>query len=163
MMLQIELVPSTAWFSNLRSELSAAEWERVKAQTFKNANYRCEVCQGIGPKHPVECHEVWDYDEKGKTQTLMRTIALCPNCHASVHYGLSRVLGREKKVRKHLMTVNGWDEKTLDAHVNDANNAWRRRNSITWVLNAKWLISFIELGGNTRKKIFAHAKGELER
>lgn len=88
MKLTIELVPSTSWFSNLRSLLSSEEWDKIRRGCYKNANYKCEICSGVGPKHPVECHETWEYDEKQGIQKLIGLIALCPSCHEVKHVGL---------------------------------------------------------------------------
>lgn len=38
---------------------------------------------------PVECHEVWDYDDDRKIQRLERRVALCPACHEVKHAGLA--------------------------------------------------------------------------
>ena len=42
--LTVELIPSTCWFSNLRSELSKEEWDRLRRATYERASQRCEVC-----------------------------------------------------------------------------------------------------------------------
>lgn len=64
MKLSVELVPSTSWFKNLRSMLAPEEWDRLRRKTYREADYRCEICDGQGPDHPVECHEIWHYDDK---------------------------------------------------------------------------------------------------
>ena len=53
MILTIELVPKSCWFSNLRDHLTEAQWKEVKLSTFKAAGNRCEICQGVGDKWPV--------------------------------------------------------------------------------------------------------------
>src|ERR1044071_5919999 len=97
MKLTIELVPKTCWCSNLRDHLSKEEWDVVKKYTSKNAGYICEICSGKGDKWPVECHEIWLYDDKRKIQTLERTIALCPSCHEVKHFGLASINGRSEQ------------------------------------------------------------------
>ena len=57
--LTIELVPKTAWYKNVRSEVSKDRWDELRKECYRNANYKCEVCGGTGPKWPVECHEIW--------------------------------------------------------------------------------------------------------
>ena len=59
MKLTIELVPQTAWYSNVRSNVTKSEWDVLRKACYKAAGYKCEVCSGKGPKHPVECHEMW--------------------------------------------------------------------------------------------------------
>ena len=41
--LTVELVPRTCWFSNVRSEISAADWDRRREMTAEGAGHRCEV------------------------------------------------------------------------------------------------------------------------
>ncbi len=62
--LTIELVPSTRWFSNVRTEVSPEEWDRLWKAAARDARYRCEVCSGKGSKWPTECHEHWEYDDE---------------------------------------------------------------------------------------------------
>jgi hypothetical protein len=39
--------------------------------------------------------ERWDYDDATGVQALRRLLALCRGCHASTHYGLVEVQGRD--------------------------------------------------------------------
>jgi hypothetical protein len=158
-LLFVDLVPRSAWFSNLRSEITKGEWEQVKQVTFKVANHVCEICAGRGPKHPVECHERWHYDEQTRTQTLLRTIALCPDCHEATHYGLAGIKGRASEAKQHLMWVNRWEEAVATEHIRKANTDWKRRSEIKWVLDARWLLGFVSVSAATRQKILGHAAG----
>lgn len=71
-LLTIELVPETCWYSNVRSNVSPEEWERLKRIAFKRAGYWCEICGGRGPQWPVECHERWLYDDLPHIRKLDR-------------------------------------------------------------------------------------------
>lgn len=116
------------------------DWDTLRRRVYARANYKCEVCGGKGPTHPVECHEVWEYDEKNKVQKLIGLIALCPDCHSVKHWGLAQMRGKEQECAAHLMKVNGWDADTAKAHVIEAFNTWLRRNKIKkWKLDASWL------------------------
>lgn len=126
-MLSIELVPKTAWYKNLRAELTKDEWENVKRKTFIMANYVCEICGGRGSAHPVECHEVWKYDIDAKVQTLVRTIALCPACHEVKHFGLANLKGRFKIAMNHLIKINRWDEAAGNWYFDQCGEEWLRR------------------------------------
>jgi len=61
--LSLKLVPATAWFANLRNICEQQTWDVIRKRTYKAYDYRCGICGGIGDKHPVECHEVWAYDD----------------------------------------------------------------------------------------------------
>lgn len=159
----VDLVPRTAWFSNLRSEITNDEWVLVKKATFEPAGYACQACGGGGAEHPVECHERWHYDSTTKVQTLLGTIALCPACHEATHFGLARVRGRDGEALRQMMRVNGWDESQTMRHVRQAMDEWVRRSEIKWRLDARWLLDFVPLSEGTRKKIADHASGIAER
>lgn len=161
--LRIDLVPNTAWFSNLRSELTGKEWEQVKTATYNQAQHRCEACGGRGCKRPVECHERWQYNLDTRVQTLIGTIALCPACHEATHYGLARVRGRDDKARQQLMKVNGWTDAQVHSHIREAMDEWKRRSNVQWTLDARWILDFVEISEATRKKILDHASGLGER
>jgi hypothetical protein len=154
--LSIELVPRTCWYSNVRSNVSAADWEKCKQFVRKRSGDRCEVCGGKGPKWPVECHEIWDYDDDESRQTLMGLIALCPDCHEVKHIGrVSVTEGPPGIVRclEHLGRVNGWDLETCEAYVKNEFHIHALRSLSEWELDVSWL-SFlgIETGDLDRSR-----------
>ena len=132
MKLNIELVPSTSWFTNLRSILPTSDWDLLRRAVYKDAGYKCEVCGGKGDKHPVECHERWAYDDVNHVQTLVGLIALCPSCHMVKHFGLAAHRGYDKVALKHLMIVNKWNKEEATSHVNDAFRTWSDRSNHQW-------------------------------
>jgi hypothetical protein len=137
--LTIELVPRTCWFSNVRSEVSSADWETLKKLTSKAANYHCEVCGGRGPKWPVECHEVWEYLEPQHVQRLIRLVALCPACHEVKHIGLAQIHGRLDEALRHLAKVNSWSTSATRAYAEAAMETWDRRSQFEWTLDLSYL------------------------
>lgn len=139
MKLTIELVPSTSWFSNLRSLLSATEWDKIRKGCYKNANYKCEVCDGIGPKHPVECHETWEYNEETNTQKLVSLVALCPNCHEVKHIGLAGIKGRHNEAVAHFCKVNNCSKAEAEIYIKKAFEVWNKRSESDWTLDISLL------------------------
>jgi hypothetical protein len=118
-------------------------WEVLKKQTAKLTRYRCEICAGRGRRWPVECHEVWLYDDKTHTQTLVRLIALCPMCHKVKHIGLASVNGEFDEVRAHLMKVNQWPQQaTADAYIARAFHIFEERSQHEWALDISYLKQF---------------------
>jgi len=138
MKLTIELVPSTSWFSNLRSLLSAAEWDVVRKGCYKNANYKCEICGGVGSAHPVECHETWEYQEEG-IQKLVGLIALCPSCHEVKHIGLAGIKGRHNEAVAHFCKVNGCKPAEAEKYIQEAFVTWNERSRSEWKLDVSLL------------------------
>ncbi len=138
-LLTVELVPSTCWFSNVRDHVSKPTWDKLRKATYKQANYRCEVCGGRGHKHPVECHEIWDYDDQKYIQTLEGLTALCPSCHQVKHIGLAGLKGQGQKAEAHLAQVNGWSSEQTDAYLETVWETWHKRSRHDWSLNLDWL------------------------
>ena len=134
-----ELVPATAWCSNLRSELSKERWDELRRFVYRRAWYRCEICGGKGEKHPVECHEVWEYDLKTGVQKLGGLVALCPACHECKHVGLAEVNGRIEAVIGHMGRVNGMDKKEVGVIIAEAARVWRERSERGWKLDLSHL------------------------
>jgi len=138
-MLTVELVPSPVWYVNLRSELTKAEWDHVRKWCYKRANYTCEVCGGKGPKWPVECHEIWEFNDEEKTQTLKGVIALCPDCHQVKHIGLAGKRGEGVKAQNHLAKVNGWTTKQTRKYIKEAFEIWEERSEHDWKVDISWV------------------------
>ncbi len=141
-LLTVELVPSTCWFSNLRSELSKEEWDRLRRPIFERAGRRCEVCGGRGTQHPVECHEVWEYDDEDHAQHLAGLVALCPACHEAKHMGYASSVGRAGQARAHLARVNSWSMDDVEMYLETQFEQWSRRSQHEWSLDLSWLRPF---------------------
>ena len=138
-LLTVDLVPKTCWCHNVRSEVSPAQWDILRKQCYRNADYKCEICGGTGPDWPVECHEVWEYNDKSRTQILRRLIALCPSCHQVKHIGLAGIQGNYDIAVDHIMSVNNWNRHEAEMHINEAFDTWRLRNEHNWTLDIAWL------------------------
>ncbi len=139
MMLTIELVPSTCWFSNVRSEVSKADWDKLRRSTYARSGRVCQVCGGVGPDWPVECHEIWDYDDVAHVQKLLGLVALCPACHQVKHIGLANVNGRGEEAERHLAQVNNWTARQASLYVQEQFRVWDHRSQYEWRLDLSWL------------------------
>jgi 5-methylcytosine-specific restriction endonuclease McrA len=140
--LTIELVPETCWFSNVRSSVSRQDWDKLRLHTYRQASYCCQICGGIGTQHPVECHEIWDYDDQNLVQTLKGLIALCPACHECKHMGLAQIRGREEPAKQHLAKVNNWTQAQTEIYVFDCFEIWYQRSQKEWKLDISYLEKF---------------------
>lgn len=132
--LTIELVPRTAWGSNLRGKLPVG-WPRISAAVREAAGGRCEICGRRSAK--LEAHEVWDYGERG-IQRLAGILALCRKCHEVKHFGLACVRERAAEASAHLAAVNGWSAREAEDYVDEAFAVWRERSEIEWELDLSW-------------------------
>lgn len=139
MKLTIELVPSTSWYNNVRSNVSKKEWDKIRKSSYKKAKYRCEICNGVGINHPVECHEIWHYDDINKIQTLKGFISLCPSCHKVKHAGLAEINDESHLVISQLMEVNNLNELQACSYFVDAGEKWIERSKYEWKLDISYL------------------------
>jgi hypothetical protein len=133
--LTVELVPSTCWYTNVRSNVPKAVWDRLRRRVAAEAGQRCEICGGRGRRWPVECHEVWAYDDGQRIQRLERLVALCPACHEVKHAGLASKRGRAEAVVEHLAAVNGWSAEDAELYLESAFETWATRSRHEWTLD----------------------------
>lgn len=139
LLLTIELVPETAWFSNVRSMISKSDWDKLRKEIHKKANYKCEICGENDKNRSLECHEVWEYDDKNYIQKLIRLVCLCKNCHRVKHIGFAYVKGDGKLAEKHLARINSWNQKEVEAYIDKQFDAWKRRSKFGWLIDLSWL------------------------
>lgn len=152
--LTLELVPLLAHYTNVRSNVSKEEWDSIRESAYKKANYCCEVCGGIGIKHRVECHELWNYDDENMVQKLTGFISLCPYCHEVKHMGFANIQGRGKEARKHLSDINSWTKDKTDKYVDEQFDVWSQRSHFPWELD----ISLLNSNDNESKTVIINGK-----
>jgi len=142
--LTVELIPSTVFFSNLRSVLTKNEWDKLRKESYEKANHKCEICNDNGKnqgyRHNVECHEIWDYNYKLKTQTLIGLVSLCPRCHFIKHIGRTFAIGKQAEAFKHLENVNQWNHKEVVTYLVECFVEHKKKSQINWKLNLNILI-----------------------
>jgi hypothetical protein len=133
----IDLVPSTCWFTNVRSCVDEGQWNALRTMVYRRAGNRCEAC-GVPrgrDRQRLEARERWEYDEDNYTQTLRRLIALCWSCHRATHFGFAEVTGTSAEAKAHLRAVNGWSAGEADTHIAWAFALWERRSAREWQLD----------------------------
>ena len=133
--LTVELVPSTCWYTNVRSNVSKAVWDGLRRRVASEAGHRCEICGGRGRRWPVECHERWHYDDAARVQRLERLVALCPDCHEVKHAGLASKRGRLEAVIRQLVKVNGWTADDAALYLEAVFETWAQRSRHQWTLD----------------------------
>lgn len=139
MKLTLDLIPESSFFKNVRSEVTQKQWDEIRRTVYKRAGYKCEICGGSGKKHPVECHEIFEYNQKTRVQKLSRLIALCPACHRVKHFGLWSHKGYEEEMLKHLQKVNKISAREARIIVGEAFEEWGLRSDTQWKLDLSLL------------------------
>jgi len=134
----VDLIPASCWFTNVRSRVSARDWDRLRTLVYGRARNRCEACgTGVNREHQVwlEAHERWDYHHTSRTQPLTRLVCLCTRCHQATHFGYAELTGRAEQALAQLCAVNHWTRADAEAHVAAAASLWRFRSETDWALD----------------------------
>jgi len=83
--LTIEPIPQGNWGISLAHVLPSPVWDKLRREVYDRAKRQCEVCGNTSKR--LHCHEEWSYDERKKTQKLVRLRCLCELCHDVKHWG----------------------------------------------------------------------------
>lgn len=135
--LDFEYVPEECWYSNLRSALSPADWDKVRKDAYARAKGRCMICGASGR---LEAHEKWVYDDEQRLQTLETVVALCHACHEVKHISRAYLVGRGADAMEHFMRINGVTQMEFHEALQEANEAYLQRNKVEgWVTDCTWL------------------------
>ena len=139
--LNFEMVPDGCWYSNLRSILSAAQWDLVRKDAYSRAGGKCMICGA--PCRRLEAHERWSYDEARGIQKLEDVVAVCRACHEVIHIGRTALTGREAEAQAHFMKVNGATQSEYHAALGEANRVHAERSRAEWVTDISKLRELI--------------------
>ena len=135
--LNFELVPDACWYANLRSVLTAEQWDVIRKDAYARAKGKCMICGAAGR---LEAHERWSYDDENLVQTLQTVIAVCRSCHEVIHIGRTQLMGRGMEAMEHFMKVNQCRQMDYHAALANANEEYFRRNRVEgWVTDITWL------------------------
>jgi len=132
--LTIDLVPRSCWWSNVRTHLTRTQWDKIRTQICRLADNKCEICGGTGTSHLVECHEIWEYDQQEKVQTLKKIIAVCPSCHQTKHIGRTRNFNIElwDQAYKRFQNINELTDSETELFHDYFWQQWEERSGMEW-------------------------------
>jgi len=136
--LDIELVPRSTWYQNVRSAVSKQAWKDLRALYLKG---QCQYC---GYKGVLHLHEIWGYDEVNYVQTLKGFVTLCNMCHHIKHLGLAGLLGQRGdidygRVIKHFCRINECTVEDFLADRAEAFEQWEERSKHEWTFDLTYL------------------------
>jgi hypothetical protein len=154
----VDMIPSSCWFTNVRSCVTPRDWERLRRMITYRADRRCEACGATEDREVgrwLEAHERFAYDERVGVQTLRRLICLCSSCHQATHFGYATVTGRDAEAFAHLRAVTGMSRVEAARHVEAAEALWIRRSGRVWTLDLSILTS---AGVTLRRPEAAHER-----
>ncbi len=118
--------------------MTREEWDTLRKRVYTDYGNRCGVC---GNPPPLECHELWDYDDKKHVQKLTGFIALCRLCHAVKHMGLTELRARNAEaVKEHFLKINQCDRKTFENERKIAFELFEKRSKHGWKIDVGGMI-----------------------
>lgn len=132
-----ELVPAPLWELSAKKTLGAA-WKRIRQDVLDAARHTCEVC-GHEPNpyygDPLHCHEVWHYDDRRGTATLVKLRMQCKACDSAVHIGRAMQWGAGDAALTQLQKVNAISLFEAERLYAAAMIEWKRRSAKAWRLS----------------------------
>lgn len=129
----VDMIPSSCWFTNVRSCVEPSDWDRLRKFVYQRAEYRCECCSKSNCT--LEAHERWHFNDATKVQKLMRIIALCTDCHLATHIGHTTITNRGNEAFDHLMKVTGMSLEQAEDHIDEAYELCAARDEYIWELD----------------------------
>ena len=139
-LLEIELVPRTTWYNNVRSRVSRDKWNAIRVH-FKKPS-----CQFCGRRYGLHCHEVWKYDDVGHIQKLSGFETACFLCHSIKHLGLAGLMAKRgdldyRRLVEHYCACNGCAREDFIQDREEAFKLWEERSKFEWTVDISYLDS----------------------
>lgn len=128
LILTIDMLPKGAWDNDFSRTLPKKEWDILRTACYKRANHQCQIC-GYSTDD-LNAHEIWEFNTKNKTQTLIDIIGICNKCHGLKHIRNTQRLGYEEEAKKHFMKVNNCNELDYASCLAQAQISFNEQNKI---------------------------------
>ena len=153
--LEIGLVPRPLHHKNLRNMIPRQVWEAIRSERLEAAGGRCEICGSEGKSalavkvpvpeflrgktlretpsgsSPLDCDEVWAYDDARCVATLRKVRMLCKLCHSVKHIARGAEADRRALVA-HFMAVNQVGREVFEEHEQQAYLELEMRSAKAW-------------------------------
>lgn len=133
--LKIEPIPNFTWGISLANKLPKEEWDKLRQQVYRDANYTCEICGATGGV--LHCHEVWKFDDKRKIQRLIKLECCCDLCHDVHHFGRTKAMKpwpRTDRCINHWCKVNGRTIEDFRAYEKELKEVNYKRAEIAYIV-----------------------------
>ncbi len=131
--LVIQPVPKNNWGDTLAHTLPKIVWDELRKAVYTRADNKCEICTDI--LTTLHCHENWVFNDKLKTQLMQSLMAICRECHNTIHWYRSQVMAAKRSstkiypaiLRDHFMKVNGCSSGDFVRYMNECDRVKRLR------------------------------------
>lgn len=126
--LGIEPRPASTWGVTLANLLKRDEWDEIRTQVYREADYKCTICGSSDGQ--LHAHEVWAFDDKKKIQRLKDIECCCRLCHDVHHFGRSSQVypkDYQRKLVAHWCKVNKKTKADFEKHLTEIREINRKR------------------------------------
>ena len=107
----------------------------MREDALEAACHTCEICGDTPPPiygDPLNCHEVWLYDDKRRLATLASLRIQCSKCDGAVHMGRTVAHGGRNVAISQLCRVNGMTREEAGRLYSQAMSVWAKRSKKIW-------------------------------
>ena len=127
--LTFQFVPEHSWYKNLHN--FTPRWNEI-SEKIRETN-KCEICGK--ETHDLDAHEVWTYNDITHTQSLDNIIAVCKDCHNTIHIGHANITGKTKEAIAQYKKVNQLTDAEINKDYNEAVSVWEIRSGYEWTID----------------------------
>lgn len=129
--LRIEPIPAGSRLASLARLMPRSLWNRIRRAAYRRAAYRCKIC---GRRSRLDCHEVWQFNERTGYQWLRGFQALCRSCHSVKHLFFVHDSRKQAKLLHHFMTVNRISPEQVEKYLRMARKRQLRLDRRKWIV-----------------------------
>eukprot|EP00241_Pyramimonas_parkeae_P019554 CAMPEP_0114281954 /NCGR_PEP_ID=MMETSP0059-20121206/3292_1 /TAXON_ID=36894 /ORGANISM="Pyramimonas parkeae, Strain CCMP726" /LENGTH=304 /DNA_ID=CAMNT_0001402547 /DNA_START=45 /DNA_END=959 /DNA_ORIENTATION=- len=137
--LYADVFPQQLINMNVSQLVPPHQWNQLRRRQYAFANFRCQICDQVGPKWPVECTERWAFNCRTSTVRLEGLLALCPSCHEVKHLQRLSLMDKDERALQHLRFVNQWSQKDLDEYMQFVFRTFDKISGHNWITDFSWL------------------------
>ena len=133
--LAIEPRPISTWGVTLASLLPKKDWDQIRHQCYREADYTCTICGE--QERQLHAHEKWKFDDKRKIQRLVDVQCCCVLCHDVYHFGRSSQVYSSKyqqELINHWCKVNKLTKADFQVHLAQIREINQKRVKIFYVV-----------------------------
>ncbi len=125
--LEITPIPNSTWGVSLSGKLPKDEWDKIRRECYRQADYQCEIC---GAEDTLFAHEIWRFDNKKRIQHFAGLECCCRDCSDVHHFGRSSQVyskARQEELIKHWCRTNGKTRRDFQTHLSEVFEISKKR------------------------------------
>lgn len=143
------MLPRNLFNENIRAKVSTEQWNLIRYDCYRRANYKCEICGITRNENSTvifHCHENWVFDYKKKWAKIDKLMCLCSKCHHCIHFGYSI---SQRNIKYSLELVEHWAVVNFGIVKRETMSKWILhykdecyncdvKNAINWKVDLNW-------------------------